>query len=230
MIGELFTPSQVDGLSRDDSRQGPLGTALVWMRNYLANPDPRVGHDGPVCPFVPLGLTKDTLWLAVDSATTPAEVEATMLEYADEFERRTEGFGTDVQFASIIVVFRRVGAREAPAAIDAVQRRLKVRFVERGLMIGEFHQANETPPASPDAVPGTFPNRAPVSMLAIRALVRNDRKFLTGEGFSVPDRLRLKRGFMRAQYRATANTAWRETLDWVISELDGLIETLEEST
>jgi hypothetical protein len=181
-----------------------------------------------VCPFVPVGLDRDTLWLVVEEVVFPGDVEAAMLAYLEEFEMLTIGFGATMSSASIIVVFPGIGPADAPSAIDAVQRRLKVHFVERGYMIGEFHAANTTPAVSPKARPGTLPNRSPISMLAIRALVRNDKKFLSGEGFSTPDRLRLKRGFLQSQLLATTNLAWRDTLEWVIADLDSLIETLEE--
>jgi hypothetical protein len=226
-IGELFSPSAVDGLPQADPRRQALDTALAWLRSYLAEHDPDVGRDGPVCPFVPLGLTRDTLWLVVEAVVSPDDVASAMLAYLEEFEKRTAGFGAAMSSASIIVVFPGIGPADAPLAIDAVQRRLKVQFVERGYMIGEFHAANTTPAVSATATPGALPNRSPISMLAIRALVRNDKKFLSGEDFSSPDRLRLKRGFIQSQARAATNAAWRDTLEWVIAELDGLIEEFE---
>ncbi len=227
-IGELFSPSAVDSLPKADPQTESLVTALAWLRSYLAQHDPDVGRAGPVCPFVPVGLTRDTLWLVVEAVVSPDEVESAMLAYLEEFEMRTVGFGATMSSASIIVIFPGIGPADAPLAIDAVQRRLKVQFVERGFMIGEFHAANTTPAVSPTATPGTFPNRSPISMLAIRALVRNDKKFLSGEGFSTLDRLRMKRGFLQSQLRATTNLAWRDTLEWVIADLDSLIESLDE--
>lgn len=223
---QILRPLEIDGLPRDDSRQLPLSEALAWMRDFLAHDNPRIGRIGPVCPFVPRALTNQTLWSAVDDSRTPPEVEVAMHEYADEFERLIGELGVDAQFASLVVVFRRITAADAPAAIDAVQRALKVEFVERGFMIGEFHAANETPAASPLAEQGFFPNRAPLSMLAIRTLAPNDRKFLKGEGFSRRDRLRLKRGYLRDQLRRAPNERVREIFGELLDELDDLIAEL----
>ena len=62
--------------------------------------------------------------------------------------------------------------------IDEVQQELKGKFIEKGLMIGEFHKANNS---SGLRNPNFYPLRTPYPCLAIRYMVASDIAFMTPE-------------------------------------------------
>jgi hypothetical protein len=81
---------------------------------------------------------------------------------------------TTTQFRTVIVGFPNLTDQEGVAALRAAQRRLTLRCLWDGLMIGRFH------PASEDEGlwnPEFRPMRAPIPLLAVRHLVRNDAPF-----------------------------------------------------
>ena len=57
----LRRASEVDAENAPDSA---LGSTVNWVRDFLARPHRDVGRAGPVCPFTPMALELDTIWLA----------------------------------------------------------------------------------------------------------------------------------------------------------------------
>jgi hypothetical protein len=227
--GRLFLPTEIDALAMSHPDRGPLNVALVWIRDFLSHGHRDIGRANSVCPFIPAALAKETLWLATSEAVDPIDVEQVMVGLANSFETTIPTFGPDAQFAAYVVVFPGVPLEYAPSSIDAVQNRLKPSFVERGLMIGEFHQGNRTPAVSPGATPGFFPNRAPISMLAIRSAVSGDQKFLRFDGLTASERLRLMRGYLRGVVRTTGNPRAREYAVTFLSICELQLELAETS-
>jgi hypothetical protein len=221
----LLRPSEVDVLAKTAPHQAAMAEGLRWMRDFLSRDHPDIGRPGTVCPFVPGALQRETVLVAADESVDPIDVESTMLAVAKEFEGTLAGLGPQAQFAADLVVFPNVTASFAPGSIDAVQRRLKPSFVERGLMIGEFHQANETPAASPKATPGFYPNRAPIAMLAVRSAVEGDLRFLNFDGLSAVERLRLLRGYLLGVARTTASARSRESAAALLAVCEMQLET-----
>jgi hypothetical protein len=221
----LLRPSEVDALVEAAPHKAVMTEALRWMREFLSRDHPDIGRPGSVCPFVPGAVQRETLLIAADESVDPIDVEATMIAIAQEFEGSIAELGPQAQFAADVVVFPNITASFAPGSIDAVQRRLKPSFVERGVMIGEFHQANETPAASPNATSGFFPNRAPIAMLAIRSAVDGDLRFLKFEGLSAVERLRLLRGYLTGVVRTTASARNRDSAAALLAVCEMQLET-----
>lgn len=162
------------------ARPDALAETAAWVRNYLAMPHRELGRPGTVCPFVPEALELDTVWLTVVE-TPPAEreqVEGLVARYAEVFLGLEPRAGEASLFKALLLIFPDVRAEDAPDFIDGVQRRLKPLFVERGLMLGEFHRRNATPGLYNS---GFHPLRSPVPMLVIRSMVESDVVFLTRE-------------------------------------------------
>ena len=59
-----------------------------FVRNFLGKKHPDIGRKGPVCPFVPVSLRKDTLYLSVvNTNKDPAnEIETFLKDFAPTFE------------------------------------------------------------------------------------------------------------------------------------------------
>jgi Domain of unknown function (DUF6875) len=189
----LYTPSEIDHLQ---SAQPALSEIVSWLRNFLAKPHPALGRPGAVCPFVPLALRLNTIWLTEVPTANPDEeqIKEIVMKCRDLFLELEPRIGENAEFKSILIVFTGLAKEDAPRFIDGIQHMLKPYFVKAGLMIGEFHQSNNTPGLHN---PEFFPLRSPIPMLAIRFMVESDIVFLTRE-IDAPD---LRISYLKAYLR-----------------------------
>jgi prolyl-tRNA editing enzyme YbaK/EbsC (Cys-tRNA(Pro) deacylase) len=104
------------------------------------------------------------------------EVEAQVTRYRDWFLELEPRNGPDAIYKVILVLFPDLPGHRVPSLIDATQARLRPGYVERGLMIGEFHDG---PPEKAGLWNSDFrPLASPVPMLVIRHMVPTDFAFL----------------------------------------------------
>jgi hypothetical protein len=209
---QLLTASQVDRLLGTGA---PLAEALGWVRSFLAQPHPDLGRTGPVCPFVPVALELDTIWcgLVTGAEPDPAYLAAAIGEYRELFLELEPRQLPEALNKAILIVFPNLGP-EGASAVDEVQRELKPRFVEAGLMLGEFHAANESPGLRN---PDFRPLRSPVPMLAIRNMVESDLPFLR-RSIDPPG---MRAAFVRSYLRRLGSTVSRNSFSQAI---DALVE------
>ncbi|MES1245584.1 MAG: YbaK/EbsC family protein [Acidobacteriota bacterium] len=159
----------------------PLREIVAWSEEYLCKPHPELGREGPVCPFVLAAMRKGLFFLAVCRGRDfdQAAVQATIMSYRDWFLEVAPREGSDVAFKTILILFPDLEQDDIPRLIDATQENLKPGYVEKGLMIGEFHAG---PPAKAGLWNPHFrPLRSPVPMLVIRNMVATDFPFLRDE-------------------------------------------------
>lgn len=169
----LQSASEVETSGEDPA----LAAVLRWVRGFLAQVHPQAGRAGPVCPFVPQSLELDTIWLTTVPLPRPDRHDVLELVrfYRDVFLNLEPRTGEAAMNKAILIVFPSMKPEHAPTLIDDVQSELKPSFVEAGLMLGEFHQENESPGLRN---PEFRPFRSPVPMLAIRHMVESDLPFL----------------------------------------------------
>jgi hypothetical protein len=95
-----------------------------------------------------------------------------------------------------------------------VQQLLKKDFVEKGLMLGEFHASNE----SPGLRNAEFrPLRSPIPMLAMRHMVDSDLPFLLRTAYAAPVRAAYLRAYL---FRLAGSLGWsrfEQALDGVVA-------------
>ncbi len=182
----LMRISEVD---RTCDPASPLACVLGWIRGFLARPHPQLGRNGSVCPFVPIALGFDTIWMAEVPEAMPSfeRLCAIITDYRNMFLEMEPKDGPEAINKAFLVVFPSLtgSGAEGAAVIDKVQASLKRYFVEMGLMLGEFHAANESPGLRN---PDFRPLRSPIPMLAIRHMVESDLPFLIRETY--PPQLR----------------------------------------
>jgi len=171
---QLYTPIEIDQIQQDLPY---LIQIREWVRNFLAKPSPDLGRPGPVCPFIPHTLKSNSIQLAVIRAKNlePQQVEDIVLSYRDSF---LELESRDMEYPinkTILLIFPDINLDDTPRLIDGVQQKIKAFFVEQGLMLGEFHNRNETPGLHN---PKFRPLRSPIPLLAIRFMVESDLPFL----------------------------------------------------
>lgn len=156
----------------------PLRTIHRWTEEYLCQPHPELGREGPVCPYVRSSLRKGLFFFTVCPGTglTPERVEARVAALRDWFLELEPRQGNDAIFKTILCLFPDVALERTPHLIDAVQEKLRPLYVAHGLMVGEFHAR---PPEKAGLWNQEFrPLRSPVPMLVIRHMVVTDLAFL----------------------------------------------------
>lgn len=207
----LMRVSEVD---RDYPRGTPLAQVLDWVRAFLARPHPELGRKGAVCPFVPVSLVQDSIWLAeiTDSDLCLDKIAAIIGAYRDLFLATEPTRGPDAINKAFMVVFPNLGA-EGAAVVDEVQYRLKRDFVDMGLMLGEFHAANQSEGLRN---PEFRPLRSPIPMLAIRHMVDSDLPFLLRAGYPASVRAAFLRSYLYRMAGALPSTKLEQALDGVI--------------
>ncbi|MBY8855144.1 hypothetical protein K7711_01500 [Nocardia sp. CA2R105] len=147
-----------------------------WMVEYLCRPHPDLGRPGLVCPFTSHAVAQRFLWAAfipgrdIDRERITAIVDDLHDLFPDLPPRDEPG----AKLKAVLAVFPDLTEY---ADIDAVQREQKSRFVEQGLMLGQFY---------PGCTVAGLHNPdfraldAPLPLLAIRQMVPTDFPFLSG--------------------------------------------------
>jgi hypothetical protein len=204
---------RVSEVERNCDPASPLRFVLDWIREFLARPHPQLGRTGSVCPFVPVALGLDTIWMAAVAEATPSfeHISAIITDYRDVFLATEPTRGPEALNKAILVVFPSLSANGADGAavIDRVQANLKRYFVEMGLMLGEFHAANESP--------AFRPLRSPIPMLAIRHMVESDLPFLIRATYPPKDRASFLRSYLFRLGGELSQTKFNEALDGLIA-------------
>jgi hypothetical protein len=195
----------------------PLRCVLDWIREFLARPHPRLGRAGSVCPFVPIALGLDTIWMAEVGEATPSfeNISAIITDYRNVFLETEPKNGPEAINKAFLVVFSSLTASGADGAaiIDKVQASLKRYFVEMGLMLGEFHAANESPGLRN---PDFRPLRSPIPMLAIRHMVESDLPFLIRQTYPAKERSSFLRSYLFRLGGALSQSKFNEALEGLI--------------
>jgi hypothetical protein len=209
---------RVSEVERNCDPASPLRCVLDWIREFLARPHPQLGRTGPVCPFVPVSLELDTIWMTAVAEATPSfeHISAIITDYRNVFLETEPTKGPEALNKAILVVFPSLSANgtDGAAVIDRVQANLKKYFVEMGLMLGEFHAANESPGLRN---PAFRPLRSPIPMLAIRHMVESDLPFLIRATYPPKDRASFLRSYLFRLGGDLSQTKFNEALDGLIA-------------
>jgi hypothetical protein len=211
----LLRISEVD---HDGSDASPARCVLGWIRTFLARPHPDLGRRGPVCPFVPVALGSDTIWMAnvAEETLTFERISAIITEYRDVFLETEPTTGVAAINKAFLVTFPSLADDSAvgAAVIDQVQASLKRYFVDMGLMLGEFHAANESPGLHN---PDFRPLRSPIPMLAIRHMMESDLPFLNRDSYPPAVRSSYLRSYLFRLGGALSQARFNQALDGLIA-------------
>ncbi len=144
---------------------------------------------------MPTSLKFDSLYLGVVSHKQAPTVEAvedivvSMLHKFKTLEPRQHDSkpNAKVPYKAIILIFPDVSLVDAPAWIDALQRKLQPMFVaDHALMLGEFHKNNNASGLHNESF---FPLRTPFPCLAMRNMVPSDIVFLNCPDYPLQNRM-----------------------------------------
>jgi hypothetical protein len=194
---DLFSADEVRALPLDGNHA--LRRTVDWCQNFLGRPSRLVGRSGNVCPFVPEAMMRASLKFAVVAlnkrgAESAAEIAEMIEACREHFLAREKKDGKIDIFGSMVLIFPGVSSEEAPSVIDPTQRALKPGFVEKGLMLGEFHPFSQTPGLRNRHF---RPLRSPIPLLAIRHMVESDVDFLMAPMDSAPARVKSLNAYLK---------------------------------
>jgi len=174
-----------------------LADVSVYVSQFLAKCNPHVGRPGPVCPFVPSSLKANVLRLvAVDTTadTTCEDIAQLVLWMKSLFLKMEPQTGRASLNKAIVIIFPKLITTQQRLAVDVVQESLKEKFVEDGMMLGEFHRCNAS---SGLRNTNWFPLRTPHPCLALRFMVPTDIPFLTPSKYDASKVQRFCNYFLR---------------------------------
>lgn len=186
-------------LDEDGAAPNIYQSMLCYVRMFLGKPHPAVGRKGPVCPFVPKSLQLDAVRMSVvRTADVPSnELRATLtqllLDFLPKFEALEPSKGRQRQYKTVILIFPDISLADAVDVIDGAQVDAKVHFVAKGIMVGEFHAANN---AAGLRNPDFYPLRTPHPCLAIRYMVPGDFVFMNLDNYPVDLRRKFLTSFL----------------------------------
>jgi len=207
VVFKLFKLQETEGLS--DVEKNTRDVILNWCKNFLSKPHPELGHPNAqrtVCPFTPRALRSNTLLLAVDPNPNPdpKKTAAALKKLSANFDKIQPSREKLKTITSIIIAYPNLPLDKTATVIDGVQHQVKPDFVQKGLMIGEFHEANNNPGAYN---PNFHPFQTPVPSFNIRPMVAEDLHFLTNQKYSPEDRIRFIKSYMAQNFRTNKNAA-----------------------
>lgn len=153
-----------------------LQPIAAWSKSFLITTHPNLGREGPVCPFSKAAMEHGVFLLTLlDGIKRNEDIAAAMYRYGDWYRDLSRSIDpVRRSYLTFLIVLPGVDATDS-GELDALQRDLKDRFVEHGLMVGQFHPVCERP----GLWNANFrPLRSPIPLLAIRTMVREDLPFL----------------------------------------------------
>lgn len=169
-----------DGFVQADALNAQIDQAIFaaqgWLRDFICEPHPSLGRNGPVCPFVEPAQRTGSLVVRVHLlGITPSTdlVTGIMRGALDEFER-IGWQAVNPKLRSLLIIIPDFHD-DRLELLDEAQAAVKTEAVRRGLMIGQFHaRCPEGAARHSDFLVG----RSPVPMVAIRSMAVHDILFL----------------------------------------------------
>jgi hypothetical protein len=177
----LFLPEDLEDVSKTaklaEGELHALQAVADWIKTFVAKPHQDLGRTGPVCPFVPGSLQRETLWLAPVQIADRSVPDALDLisGYQRLFLDARPADGDDAIYKSFVVVFTDLPADRAKVLLDDLLEQLAVpSYVEDGFVMGGFYEGNE---GTAIYNPSFRPFTSPVPFLLMRQAVIGDWKF-----------------------------------------------------
>jgi hypothetical protein len=147
-----------------------------WIEAYPNSPHALLGHPGPVCPYTARAIRADTLRIGVCMLESGdyAKINALMRNCFGEL-KLIPCKRASVSLQTIIVGFPGCQDAKGIGTLKKVQRNLGLLSLMRAIMIACFYPGNELPGIRN---PDFRPLIAPLPLIVVRHLVRNDAPFV----------------------------------------------------
>jgi spermidine synthase len=175
---DLEASASAGGLSAGDL--DALRSVRDWIQDFIVVPNDHLGRPGPVCPYTPVSIERQVLWLAAEHLGDGGV--ARLVELLEGYKRKllelapTVGAAGDV--GVIIVVLPDVSPDQAPALFGGALEQLAVpSLAEDGVLFGPFYDGHE---GTAIYNKGFRPFQSPVPFVFVRHTVLEDWMFLIG--------------------------------------------------
>ncbi len=164
------------GALADRDREALQATA-DWIRSFVLKPHSEIGRPGPVCPYLPVSVERQELWLAAEHVGDGDVSD--VIEVVNGYERRLLDAGAepgdDANLRVIVVAFTDLPAERAPDVFTGVMEQISVpSYVEDGIIFGPYYDGNQATAVYNN---GFRPFESPVPFLFVRHTVVGDWKF-----------------------------------------------------
>jgi hypothetical protein len=181
----LFHPQDLEASASGGAVPGAdldaLRTVRDWLQEFIVMPNDRLGRPGPVCPFTPVSIEREILWLAAEHLGDGGVPR--LVQLLESYKRKLlelapadGGGGADV--GVIVVVLTDVSPEQAPALFSGALEQLAVpSLVENGILFGPFYDGHT---GTAIYNKGFRPFQSPVPFLFVRHTVLDDWKFFIG--------------------------------------------------
>lgn len=177
---------------------------LEWAHTYLVAENPHIHRPAgtqEVCPFVGPALKNDSFYMAFHPEVNGQRDEPIgriMLDYISEFKETPPFDPAEKLKKSLLVVFPEIPP-ERTYVLDFAYAKIKSKFVQAGLMVGQFHENCDERGIHNR---GFRVSTSPYPLIAVRHMAPHDIIFLKdneewfnaynirfGEKFRQPDKL-----------------------------------------
>ena len=146
-LEDLENTDRTTGIADGDLRA--LRSVADWIRAFVVKPHQDLGRAGPVCPFVPEGLERGTVWLVPEHIVdrTVPDLVRLMNDYKEQLVDAEPTEGDGVQYKAIMIVLTDLSADRAPDYLndDQVQGLKQPAYADDGVVLGEFHRRTREP-------------------------------------------------------------------------------------
>lgn len=159
-----------------------------WMLNVVAEPSPEIPRPGGICPFVRRAHDAGAIYYVEYDASNVDlnQFFDDICQITDFYQQHVQQLKPEIQdLFSVIIVVTHLHTDKYEQFIDAVHYSSRLHFMQRGLMLGEFHPRSRKPSARNDEF---FPLVSPVPCFAVRKLTGHDILFINNEGDTVNKR------------------------------------------
>jgi hypothetical protein len=175
LLEDLEDVSRTKALAEGDLNA--LRAVADWIKIFVVRPHENLGRAGTVCPFVPVSLERQTLWLAPEQIAdrdAPDVVEL-MTGYKRLLLDAQPTDGDDAIYNVVVVVFTDLSPDRAQRLFDDVLQQIAVpSYAEDGILFGPYYEGN----AGTAIYNSDFrPFQSPVPFLFVRHGVVSDWKF-----------------------------------------------------
>jgi uncharacterized protein DUF6875 len=122
---------------------------LEWAKTFLAAENENMLRKGSkvVCPFVRPSLEAKCFYMAIHpeiNGRDPEMIERIMLSYMPEFDIAPPYDPDDKDLKTLLVIFPNI-PEEDTNVLDRVHGLIKTVFVQKGMMVGQFHKKCKDP-------------------------------------------------------------------------------------
>ena len=118
---------------------------LEWAQTYLMAESPQVKRPSgsqEVCPFVAPSIENDSFYMAFHpevNGQRDEPIQHIMSDYINQFKETPPFEPSEKLKKALLVVFPEI-PKERTYVLDIAHTKIKTKFVQAGLMVGQFHQ------------------------------------------------------------------------------------------